>query len=177
MANNILIQKKAQAKDISALNRVAKCASDVTNGGAVAMTVKSAVSGESEVWVVTVPATATLDTGLWIAYSPEKVITTSGSNQYANIDPDPRNFTNLAGVPMDVFKPKVGDILEYTVLGGTKSTNTYVVASDATSLMTWASAAISGLSMKLLATSAIPIGTGSIGVTSVVSYVFEVTVE
>lgn len=178
MANNVLVQDKVQASDVGALNRVAKPATDIQNGFAVVLASKSAVAGESEVWLATQPATATLS-GVWLAYSPEVVVTVSGSNQYKGIDPDPRNFINLSGKTMDVFKPKVGDLLQYTVdgIGGIKSTNTFAVATDGEYQLQWAAAAVSGLSLKLIRETTQTIGTGTIGVSSVTAYQFEVVAE
>ena len=176
MANNILVQNDVQAKDVGALNRSAICSVAVQNGQAVAMDGKSTTAGEADVWTVITPATATLS-GLWIAYSPEVVVTASGSNQYKGIDPDPRNFTNVADTVFDVFKPKVGDILQYTVIAGTISTNTFAIATDGVLPLTWASAKISGLSLELIATTTQSIGTGTIGVSAITAYVFEVVAE
>lgn len=173
---NILVQNDVQAADVGALNRVAKASVAVENGQAVALSGKTGVAGEGIVWTAGTPATATLS-GLWLAYSPEIVVTASGSNQYKGIDPDPRNFTNVAGVPFDVFKPKVGDILQYTSIAGTKSTNTYAVAVDGSLSLTWAAAAISGLSLKLISETTQSIGTGTIGVSAITAYVFEVVAE
>ena len=51
-----------------------------------------------------------------------------------------------------------------TGIGGTISTNTFVVATDGTAELTWASAAVSGVSLKLLATEYLSIPVlGSIG--------------
>ena len=55
--------------------------------------------------------------GIWMAYSPEVVVTVSGSNKFKGIDPDVRNFVNLNGDVFSAFKPQVGDILKMTVDG------------------------------------------------------------
>ena len=82
-------------------------------------------------------------TGLWMAYSPEVVVTISGTNKFKGIDPDVRNFVNISGDVLSAFKPQVGDILTMTVDGitGTISTNTYAVAANGQYALAWAASA------------------------------------
>lgn len=178
MAHNILIPEAIQATNIDALNRSVVGSADIDNGNAFILASKSTTAGEGEVFVATQPATGSLS-GLWLAYEPEVVVTVSGNSKYKGIDPDIRNFTNVTGTVFSAFKPKVGDILLYTADGitGTKGSNTYAVAANGQYALAWASAAISGLSLKLLATKYITIGTGAIGSTRVTAYEFEVVAE
>lgn len=176
MAHNILIQRMVGAKDVSVWNRSAVHATEAfDNGNVLSLGALSATDGEGEVFSAAVPATATL-AKLWMVYTPEVVVTVDGVKKYRGINVDPQDFEVPALSIMDVFKPQVGDILTMTAdgLAGTKSTNEFVVATDGSKKLTWAAAAISGLSLKLLSTEYISLGSGSIGTQRVVAYRFEV---
>lgn len=179
--HGVLVQNKVAAKDIDSFNRSAVCASDVDNGWAVYLSGKSATSGQSEMWTAVQPATAGSGsglTGLWVAYSPEVVITASA---YKGVDVDPRNFYNLATRPFDVFKPDLGDIVQMTddCLAGSYSggVTTHVNATNSSGgyKLYWGnSKTASVLSMKLLAVTYISIGTGGIDTQRIRSFQFEV---
>ncbi len=177
MTYGICIPNKIAAKNIDSFNRSAvSSTTNIDNGWVVYLDAKSTTSGESEAWAVTLPATGYLN-NLWMVYSPEVVLTSSGSYIFKGIDPDPRNFTNLATYMFDVFKPQVDDIITLTsdCLAGTVST--YINATDSTGgykLYWGASSTSSVLSMKLLATTFISIGTGAITNQRVTAYQFGV---
>lgn len=175
MAYGILIQNKVATQNVDAFNRPAVAASNVENGSVFNLLTLSSIPGEGEVWTATAPVTGALS-NLWMAYEPEVVTTVSGSSEFKGIDPDPRNFINIAGKVFSCFKPQVGDIMRISADGvaGTKSTNEYVVATNNAWKLTWAASAVSGLSLKLIRTSYISIGTGSIGTQRVTAYDFEV---
>ena len=176
MANGVVVQSRVQAKDNDALNRPFVCASDVMNGHVLNLTGYSTTAGESEVWTGVAPTTGNLS-NLWMAYSPEIVTVTSASgNEYRGLTPDPRDFTNIAGNVGDCFQPQVGDLITITGdgLAGTKSTNTFVVATNAAFALTWAATAVSGLSLKLREETTISVPTGAIGSHKVTAYKFEV---
>lgn len=83
-------------------------------------------------------------TGMWMAYSPEVVsVVTASGKRYKNINPDPRDFTNLSGEVFDTFQPQKGDIITITDDGitGTKSINTFIVAKNGQYKLDWAAAA------------------------------------
>ena len=83
-------------------------------------------------------------TGMWMAYSPEIVDVVSASGKkYRNIDPDPRDFTNLSGTVFDAFRPQKGDIITMTAEGitGSKATGDYAVAANGQYALAWAAAA------------------------------------
>lgn len=172
MAYGLIIQDKVQAMNVDALNRSAKCASAIENGMVFNLNTKSAVAGEGEVWVATAPATADL-VNLWMAYSPEIVITDS---KYKGIDPDPRNFIVPAGSIFDAFQPQIGDLLTMSAdaIGGTIGANTFAVATDGELQLQWGASAVSGLSLKLIGTTYISIGLGSIGTQRITAYQMEV---
>jgi frataxin-like iron-binding protein CyaY len=178
MTYGIAVLNKVQASDVDSLNRVARSATAIENGMVMQLATRSSTDGESEVWVGTVPsATAGLQ-NLWMAYSPEVVTTVSGSNSFKGLDSDPGNFINAIGDMIDVFKPQIGDIITLTgdvLTTGTGAASTHVVATAADFQLVWANGAVSGLSLKYLATTYISKPTGAISETQrVVAYLLEV---
>lgn len=170
MAYGVVIQDRVQASNVDALNRSAKSASLVENGYVCNLLTRSSTAGEGEVWVATAPATGALS-NLWMVYSPEVVITDS---KYKGLNPDPRDFSIAIGQVFDVFQPQLGDIITITADSLTGSANTHAVATDGDFQLNWGASAVSGLSLKLLATTYISIGLGSIGTQRVTAYRFEV---
>jgi hypothetical protein len=184
MTHGVLIPSAIAAMNVDAWNRAAiAAADDIDNGNFVALASKSVAAGYSEVWSATKPATTTPGlTGLWMVYSPEVVITVSGNSEYKGIDPDPRNFVNLHGLVMSVFKPSLGDLLLMSAdcfsTSVAKGTNTFANATDTTGgyqLVWGASQTGSVTSLHLVATSYISIGSGVLGNTQrVTAYQMEV---
>lgn len=178
MSHVVMIPNAVQAMNVDALNRSAKSASDVDNGNLVVLSAVG-TGNETEVWTALVPSTANGLTGVWMAGEPEVVLTAS---KYKGIDPDPRNYYNEIGKVFSVFKPKVGDIITLTADGvaGTKSTNTFVNATDTTGGLkpVWGATQTSSVfSMQLLETTYISIADGSIGSQRVTAYRFVVVGE
>ncbi|MBA4463707.1 MAG: hypothetical protein H2B01_05945 [Nitrosopumilaceae archaeon] len=173
MAYGVVVLDKVHAMNIDALNRTAKSGALIENGMVFALSGKEAGAGETEMWTVVQPATGANLTHLWMAYSPEIVDTNA---QYRGLDPDPRNFAHAIGDPISCFKPQIGDLITLTddVITGTKSTNGFVVATNGDYQLNWGASAVSGLSLKLLGTTYISIGLGSIGTQRVTAYQFEV---
>jgi hypothetical protein len=176
MANHgLMIPSKVVAADVDAYVRSVKSASDLDNGNVVSLSALSVTAGEGEVWTAATPATGAGLTNLWMIGEPEVVLTDS---KYKNIDPNPLNFYTPAGKIATAFKLQVGDIvmLNAEALAGTKSTNNYVVATNATTKLTWAAAAVSGVSLYLLGTEYVSLPTtGAIGEDQrVVAYKFHV---
>lgn len=176
MTHGVVLPNMIMAQNVDSLNRAIFCADDLDNGSVVVLA-RSTTAGALETWDATKPATAAL-TNLWMIASPEIPFASSGSSIYRNMgNPDPREFYNRATKVADAFKPMVGDIITLTAdaLGGTKSTNGFVVAVDGEYKLTWAAAAISGLSLKLIATVNLPIPAGTLADTQrVTAYQFEV---
>lgn len=81
--------------------------------------------------------------GLYMAYEPEVVVVTVNGKQYKGIDPDVRDFVNIAGNVFSAFKPQVGDILTISADGitGTIGANTFAVATNAQYALAWATTA------------------------------------
>jgi hypothetical protein len=188
MTHGILVPSKTAATDVDAWNRSAITTSDdVDNGWVVKLSTKSTTSGESEVWTALEPTTSNGLTGLWMAYSPEIVITESGSYEFKGIDPDPRNFTNLGAKVFDVFKPQLGDIITASAdcLCGTyiANTTTHVTATNGTTgtsggyTLLWANSASSTATCFKSIDAGSPkyfsIGTGAINNQRVTAYQLE----
>jgi hypothetical protein len=175
--HGILIPSAIAAKNVDSFNRSAICASDLDNGNAFILGTKSTTSGEAEVWTATVPNSGTALTGLWMAYGGDEVVLTD--SRYKGIDPDPRNFYNLATKVFSAFKPQLGDIIVATAdcFYGTKASASYthVNASNAGGFeLEWGTSQTgSVLSFKYLATTYISIGTGAIDNQRVVAYEME----
>lgn len=178
MAHAVMIPSKVAAKNVDAWVLPATSASaDLDNGNVVSIAGQSTATGQGEVWLALQPLTATLASGLYMVGEPEVVLTESGSYQFKNIDPDPRNFYNKQGSIFTIFKLQVGDLVKLTAdaLAGTQSANTFVVATNASYKLTWASAAISGLSLSLINDADyISIPDGSIGTQRVAAKKFRV---
>lgn len=176
MANKgVLVQTQVMAMNVDAKNRSAVAAYEVENGMVFQLTGKSATAGEPEVWTCATPVTAAL-TNLWMAYEPEVVLTVQGSKVYKGLNPDPRDFAVPAGTVFSAFKPEVGDLILMTAdaLAGTKASNGFVVATNNAAKLTWAAAAVSGLSLKLIETSYISIGAALPTSQRETAYLFEV---
>jgi hypothetical protein len=176
MAYGIMIPSKIAAANVDSKNR--SCVSEVAyeNGSIGTLSAKSTTAGEAEVWTMIAPATGAGLTNNWMVYEPEIVTTVSGTHQYRGIDPDPRNFRNEIGEVFSAFQLSLGDLVKLSAdaLAGTISTNTFVVATNGAQKLTWAAAAISGTSLKLVATEYISIGEGTLGSQRIVAYLFEV---
>lgn len=116
MANAILVQTKCTAMDVDAYNRTGVATVDVPNGTPLVCGVVSTKEEQKQVFSVTVANAVAKN--LWMAYSPEVVITSSSINplvQFKGTDVDPRNFTNVANIPFDMFKPNPGvDMIQIT---------------------------------------------------------------
>ena len=175
MAHGILIPASVAAANVDSYVRHAKAAVELDNGNVVSLTALTGVAGEREVWTAAVPATGATLKNLFMVGEPEIVVTDS---KYKNINPNVQDFYNVAGDVFTAFRLQLGDVVVLTAdaLGGTKSTNEYIVATNATAELTWAAAAVSGVSLKLLATEYISLPTlGTIGDTQrQTAYRFEV---
>lgn len=182
--HGVCVPRKIVAEDVKAYNRSAVSGEstqvDLDNGNVVVLSALSTTAGEKEVWKAMLPSTSAGLTGLWMVWSPEMVDTGSLAR---NIDQNPRNFFNAAGKVLDVFKPKVGDIISLSpeALTGTKSTNTFVNATDTTGgyKLVWGSTQTSSvLSLKLLSdTDYVPLPDGTIGTGRLTVYKFVVVGE
>ncbi len=173
MTHAILIQNRVQAQNIDALNRSVICASAIDNGNVFYMGGLYDQDGYKEVFEVKQPTTGSV-TGLWMAYSPEVVLT---DGAYKGIDPDPRSFVNSASQVFDAFKPVPGDIITLTTDALDSTTKADFAVSAITDFkLKWASAPSGSLlSLKHLEETSVPVGSGSaIGTHRVTAHKFEV---
>lgn len=170
MATHGIIQLDAvHAQNIDALNRFATASADLDNGNIVQLLTKT-----GQVWVATAPAAVAGLQGLWMVAEPVQVLT---GGAFLNIDVNPVNFFIATGKVFTAFKPQVADIITLSVdsLAGVKGANGFAVATAAAYKATWAAAAVSGLTLKLLGTSYISLADGSIGsIQRTTAYQFEV---
>ena len=174
MAHGIVVKTRTASTEVDAYNRpaVAGSAVNLDNGNVFRLDTQSGSAGYAEVWDVSAPSGSTVLSGLWMAASPERVITVSGTYEFANIDPDPRNFYNIGGKVFDAFKPVAGDILLLTsdAISGSPSTGDYVCAGSGVYQLAWsATQTASALAMKILKETSYAIGSGAIGGTSVLA--------
>ena len=107
MSNAVIVTSRCANENVDALNRVAQSATDMQNGTPLALA-WSTTAGSAVFTATQAEAGAS---GVWLAYSPEVNKLVVGKT-WGGLDP--RNFTNLANVPFDCFKPQVGDIILVT---------------------------------------------------------------
>lgn len=185
MANTVLVQTKCTAMDVDAYNRSAVATVNVPNGTPLICGGVSETAGQKQVFSVTPASSVTK--GVWMAYSPEVVLTTGGNNQYKGIDLDPRNFTNVANVPFDMFflNPNV-DLIQVTTpffkTGNdpkTVSGATYVeIQDDGTfAAKTSASPGFGGTQFRIIAAEPIIIASGALGGEAVDAWILECTIN
>jgi len=171
MAYGVAVPVAVAAKDVDALNKTFIGEADIENGSV--FTLGDIVSGQADEFAAVQPATANLAKQHYMAVSAILPVTSINGQYFYNMVQDPRAFINVTGEPIDGIALKVGDevLLSSDALAGTKSTNTYVVATNGAYKLTWAAAAISGLSLKLVSTSYISIG-DALGSQRVTAYRF-----
>lgn len=176
MTHAIAVLNKVAAQNIDSLNRSALMPADMDNGWLLSLPTENtaATRGLEQVWDGTQPATATL-ASMWMVYEPEVNVLVSGSLKFKGIDVDPRNFYVPSGEVGSVYKPQVGDIITLTgdaLATGSGAASAFAVAVNGAYKLTWAAAAISGLSYQYLATTYVSVGTGGIDTQRVVAYRF-----
>jgi len=169
----VLIKNRTASMNVDMYNRSAVGTTDLDNGKVFHLNAQSTASGSAECW--TAVATAGSSLGIWMAASPESVLT---SSKYRGIDPDPRNFTNVSGLAFDAFKPVVGDIITMTAAGisGSPSTGAFVISGSQAYTLVWNAAAPgsgSVLAFRLIAETYISFGTGAIDTQRVLAYKLE----
>jgi len=177
MANSVMFPIKTSAQFDGSKIEAFTHTADIDNGTVFVKGALSTVADESEVFTLSLPSAGTGLTNLYMAFtSPLNMVVGADGNEYRMGDLNPKNFTNYDGYVFNGFRLTVGDRIKITAdgLGGTMGTNTYVVATAGTGKLTWASAAVSGVSLKLVKTDFFPIPEGGIGSQRTVAYVFEV---
>lgn len=117
---------------------------------------------------------------LYMVFSPEDtIITDAMGNEYKIGINDPRTFTNVKGKVFSAFRPKVGDKVLMTAEGFSGSADDYAVAEEGSNKLKFASAAVDGLSFKVIDDAAyITIGGATaIGSQRVAAYLLECVAE
>jgi hypothetical protein len=172
MAYGIVLPLDVAALNIDASNKTFISSDDIENGSV--FTLGAVVSGQEDEFAAVKPITANLAKQFYMAMSPERVVTTINSQKYYDMVKDPRAFINVAGEPIDGVMLKIEDTVRLSsdALAGTYvgsgSVTTHVVATNEAYKLTWATAAISGLSLKHIRTTyiSVPSALGSQRVTA-----------
>lgn len=113
---------------------------------------------------------------LFMVFSPEDtIITDAAGNEYKIGINDPRTFTNVAGKVFSAYRPQVGDKILITAEGIEGTADDYAVAAAGENKLQFASAAVEGLSYKVIdASTYITIGGATnIGSQRVAAYLLE----
>ena len=176
MAHNVIELAMTASYNVDALNRTAKCAEDIDNGSVFMLSARSKDAGERYVWEASKPAADTA-MGVWMAASPEVVITKGGVDgvAYRGLTPDPRAFVNVAGQMIDAFKPQAGDIIRMTAAGiAGADTNDYLVIEPNKFVLKSNASATDGFCLHKIGTTHLRIGQGGIVNAPVVMYEYEV---
>ena len=175
MATNVVIKNRVQAMNIDTYNRTAIATVDIENGSVFKLDTYSTTDGEGTVWNATAAGDVTAK-GLWMATSPEVVITKDAmGNEYKGLTPDPRAFINGAGRVIDVTFLAPHDIIEMTGANiANIATNGYLIP-DATGFALASSAtAGTGFTLKKIGTGILHIGNAGLVKVPVTTYKFEV---
>lgn len=146
MAYSILVPGFLAADNTDSLVKSAKSAVALERGNIVSLGALSSTAGEGEVYVAATPATATLETAIYYMVTEPAVVVTDG--KYKGLTDDESLFNIAAGTVFSVAKPKIGDEITLSVdgIGGTKSSNTYIIPANNTAELTWGSST-SGVSL------------------------------
>lgn len=180
MTVHAVLEKLAtMSKDVDSLNRFAQCASDLDNGNIVQLLTKSTDAGEGEVWVATAPATSSLENLYMVAELGVVSVFGPDGTEYRGINSDPRNAYTVAGKTFTAFQLHKGDIVRLTAeafTGAKGGSDTFANAANASFKLVWGTTqTASALSLKLVGTSYISIGTGTLGASGrVTAYDFQV---
>ena len=190
MSHNVVIKKRTASFNVDSLNRTAVFTADVDNGCVAVLKAYSETPGEGIVWTAK-QATAS-DKGLWMATSPEVVITRALDADVAAGMPaidmkgvinDPRAFYNIKGHIVDMTYLNVGDIIEMTCAGIQSSsgkdkpydgTDAYLVADTANFKLKGSATAVTGMALRKIGTSKLHIGNAALVKNGVTTYKFVV---
>ena len=179
MAYGIVELTSVAAHNVDAQNITFVSSDNIENGSVFTMGTR--VSGNKDEFNAVKPATANLAKQFYMAASPVRIITTlADGSQFVDLTMNPKAFINVAGQPIDGVALNRGDRIRISAdgLGGTYvgsgSVTTHVVATNDAYKLTWATAAISGLSLKHVGTSYISVADSAIGTQRVTAYDFVV---
>lgn len=175
MAYGVIEKSAVAAQNIDSLNRSIESATALEEGMVCQLESMGTVANrEQEVWVATAPATSAPGLeDLWMVATEDVVLT---ADKYRNLDPDVRNRILKIGDTGSAFLPRQGDLIlgNAEAFTGTKSTNTFVNATNADFQLTWgATQTASVLSFKLRQTSHMSFGLGSLGTQRITAYLMD----
>lgn len=174
--HNVVIKSRVAAMNIDSYNRTAVCTADIDNGSVFKLVKKSTTVGETDVWVA--EQAAETDKGLWMATSPEVVITKVGDLEMKNIVVDPRYFVNNKGRMIDATFLNVGDEIEiYSESITGIDTNDYLVPDTTGFALKSNTTAGTGLSLHKVGKSTLHIGQTSIAKTPLPTYRYVVEIN
>ncbi len=159
MAHGIFLPSDMAAGDVNSLVKNFKGSADLDNGWVVTLGALTGTSGESEVFVAGQPAASAGLTNLYFVDGESIVLTDS---KYKNLDPNVQNYYVPSGKVFTGVKAQVGDIVKLSAdaLGtGTGAASAYAVAVASSYKLTWAAAAVSGVSLRYLSTDYISLPT------------------
>ena len=141
MAKIVLIPSLVAAKNIDALNQSFLDASNDYDNGMV-------FNAASQTYA---PAAISDLHNVYMAFSPEDtIITDSMGNEYKIGINDPRTFTNVKGKVFSAYRPQVGDKILISTDGIEGTADDFAVVAAGESKLQYASAAVSGVSYKVL---------------------------
>lgn len=180
MAYGFIVEKKIAATEISTLNASATCATNVDGGNAVVLGAYA-----KDGYTVTL-AGAAASAGTWMAYNPTEQLTAVGSapnvKYFAGLSVDPRDYTNLAGRQIDIFKPQVDDIIGFTAanFGSNQvpdtTTNKYITTAANGQLIASGTAIAAGkIAFQILEVATLPFPQSGVGMEFAPLYVCKCT--
>ncbi|MBR0369314.1 MAG: hypothetical protein IJH63_01160 [Methanobrevibacter sp.] len=152
MAKIVLIPSLVAAKNIDSLNQsFLDSSNDYDNG----MVFKAgAYDSAKQTYTPAAIGSGELH-DVYMAFSPEdSIMTDEMGNQYKIGLNDPRNFTNSKGLVFSAYRPQVGDKILISANGIEGTADDYAVVAAGETKLQYASAAVSGLSYKVLDDSA-----------------------
>lgn len=139
MPYSILIPGAIEASNVDSLVKFAiDSVNNLENGNLVKLGALSSNAIEHEVFLAATPVTATLDADIFYMVNEPVLVTVNA--KYRGLTDDPTEFNIAKGKVFTCYKPRVGDeiIISEDGLGGTKSSNTYVVPANNSAKLTWA---------------------------------------
>lgn len=154
-----IVEKTLRADEADSLNRNAIASVNVDGGNLVTF-------GAYDKGVFTVtPATATAALGVGMAYNPTEHLTVVNGKMFAGLSKDPRDFTNIANRPFDVFIPCKGDIVGFTAdnINGAAPTAGQFLVQAANGQLKASATAGDGIAFKLLAIESLPFPQACVG--------------
>lgn len=166
----VLVPTLVAAKNVDSYNASFVDASNEYENGAII-----AAGDYSSEQVYEVAAVSELH-NLFMVFSPEDtIITDAAGNEYKIGINDPRTFTNVAGKVFSAYRPQVGDKILISAEGIKGTADDFAVAAAGENKLQFASAAVDGLSYKVLDANAyISIGgAAAIGSQRVAAYLLE----